>query len=202
MLDLALIEETHTDAAALAPPEEGHALRTLALAFENDPPCRWLFPEGQDYRRHFPTFARAFGGAAIARGTALATPDISGVALWLAPGEGPDEDALAALIEVAVPPRRRTDVFAVFDEMGRRHPHESHWYLPLIGVAPAHQGQGRGSQLLRPILARCDADGVHAYLEATTAQSVPLYVRHGFVVLDEIRIGGCPPIVPMLRRPR
>jgi hypothetical protein len=48
---------------------------------------------------------------------------------------------------------RRATVFAVFEQMGRYHPHEPHWYLPLIGVDPAHQPKGYGSALLRQALA-------------------------------------------------
>jgi GNAT superfamily N-acetyltransferase len=189
-------------AVATLEPEDAHgAFTTLARAFAADPPSRWLFPDEHQYRHFFPAFAQAFGGAAIRDGTALATHDGSGVALWLAPGAGPDEDALAQLIERSVPERRRAGVFAVFDEMGRRHPTEPHWYLPLIGVEPAQQGRGLGAALLRPVLDECDAAQLPAYLEATSAASIPLYRRHGFEPLDEIRAGDCPPIVPMLRLP-
>jgi len=75
--------------------------------------------------------------------------------------------------------------------MARVHPIEAHWYLPLVGVAPASQGQGLGSTLLGPILAACDVAGLSAYLEATSRRSVPLYSRHGFEPLGEIRVGDC-----------
>ena len=55
--------------------EPGHAdrvLGVLTLAFAADPPTRWLFPESDEYLRHFPIFARALGGAALPRRTALA----------------------------------------------------------------------------------------------------------------------------------
>jgi ribosomal protein S18 acetylase RimI-like enzyme len=47
-------------------------------------------------------------------------------------------------------------VFAVFEQMGRCHPQEAHWYLPLIGVDPAHQRKGHGSALLEHALSQCD----------------------------------------------
>ncbi len=59
----------------------------------------------------------------------------------------------------------QSDVFAVFEQMGRHHPREPHWFLPLIGVDPMYQGQGRGSALLRHALLQCDRDRVPAYLE-------------------------------------
>jgi len=149
------------------------ALHTLTRAFSDDPPCRWLFPDEMRYRRYFPTFAEAFGGEAITQGTVLADRDFSGVALWLPPGTGPNEKALAGLIEQGVPKKRQAEVFALFAEMARVHPTEPHWYLPLIGVEPGQQGRGLGAALLGPVLNVCDAAQLPAYLEATTSRSVP-----------------------------
>jgi len=202
MLDLTLRASKTGGVSALSPLQAQCALRTLTLAFEHDPACRWLFPEDAQYRLSFPIFALAFAGAAINRGTALVTPAVSGVALWLPPGEQPAEKALRASIDSTVSPQRQRDVYTVFAEMARLHPSEAHWYLPLIGVEPARQRQGLGSALLQPILTACDAAGLPAYLEATSPRSVPLYSRHGFKATAEIRIGGCPPIVPMLRPPQ
>jgi GNAT superfamily N-acetyltransferase len=61
------------------------------------------------------------------------------------------------------------------------------------------QGNGYGSALLQASLARCDADGVPAYLEATSERNVPLYERYGFVKLGTIQAGSSPPLTPMLR---
>lgn len=185
--------------------EPGHAdrvLGVLTLAFAADPPTRWLFPESDEYLRHFPIFARALGGAALPRRTALATRDHAGVALWLAPDAAPDEEALARLIEEGVAPQKQADMAAVVEEMVRCHPEEPHWYLPLIGVEPARQGRGLGAVLLRAALQRVDAEGLPAYLESTNPRNRPLYEQHGFAPIGEIKIGSCPPIVPMLRRAR
>ena len=45
-------------------------LGALTLAFSGDPPCRWAWPDPQQYLEAFPRFARAFGGWAIEHGTA------------------------------------------------------------------------------------------------------------------------------------
>ena len=74
-------------------------LATLTLAFSGDPPCRWAWPEPQLYLEAFPRFARAFGGGAIAHGTAHYYEGFSGVALWLPPGAAPDEESLVKVIE-------------------------------------------------------------------------------------------------------
>jgi GNAT superfamily N-acetyltransferase len=86
--------------------------------------------------------------------------------------------------------------------MGRFHPSEPHWYLPLIGTDPVQQGKGYGSALLRHALAICDQEKMPAYLEATSPRNVPLYQRHGFEGLGTIQVGTSPPITPLLRKPR
>ena len=71
----------------------------------------------------------------------------------------------------------------------------------MIGVDPAHQGQGYGSALLQHGLARCDREDKLAYLESTSPSRV-LYQRHGFELLGTIQGGSSPQLFPMLRKPR
>jgi hypothetical protein len=47
--------------------DQSRLLNTLASAFAADPAVRWMYPDAQQYRSHFPAFVRAFGGRAIAR---------------------------------------------------------------------------------------------------------------------------------------
>jgi ribosomal protein S18 acetylase RimI-like enzyme len=108
---------------------------------------------------------------------------------------------MTKLIEERVAPEKRAVMAAVIEEMGRYHPEQPHWYLPFIGVDPAHQGHGLGAMLLHASLTRCDAAPLPAYLESTNPRNRPLYERHGFEAIGEIKVGDCPPIVPMLRRP-
>jgi len=70
-------------------------------------------------------------------------------------------------------------------DMERRLPPfipESAWYLSIMGVAPARQGQGLGGRLLAPTLAEADSLGVICFLETFNPRSVPFYARHGFAV--------------------
>src|SRR5947209_6747763 len=84
---------------------------------------------------------------------------------------------------------------ALLQLMERRHLREPHYYFPYIGVAPAAQGRGLGSQLMMPTLERCDELGLAAYLEATSPRNAALYRRLGFVPRDELRFAGSPPLV-------
>jgi GNAT superfamily N-acetyltransferase len=87
-------------------------------------------------------------------------------------------------------------------QMAEFHPQEPHWYLPLIGVDTTKQGQGYGSALLVHALARCDEDGLPAYLEASSPRNKVLYARHGFEEIGVIQAGSSPPMWPMLRPAR
>ena len=177
-------------------------LAVLALAFGSDPPCRWAWPDPQQYLEAFPRFAQAFGGGAMAHGTANYYAGFSGVALWLPPGVAPDEAALVQVIQETVAASRKEAMFAMFEQMDAFHPREVHWHLPLIGVDPAHQGKGIGAALLRHVLNACDGQKAVAYLEATSRRNVPLYERHGFEALGSIQVADSPPVVPMVRQPR
>jgi GNAT superfamily N-acetyltransferase len=72
----------------------------------------------------------------------------------------------------------------------------------LLGTDPDRQGRGLGSLLLRQTLSELDWARTPAYLEASTPRSRALYLRHGFVVMNEIRLpGGGPPLWRMWRDP-
>jgi GNAT superfamily N-acetyltransferase len=175
---------------------------TIVAAFADDPVVRWSFSDPEAYRAYVPAFMRAFAGRALVDGSAYVTDDFAGVALWLTPGTGPDEEAMAAIVMDAINETKKSEVFALMEQMGQYHPQEPHWYLPLIGVQPSKQGNGYGAALLRASLERSDADGAPSYLEATSERNIPLYERHGFVKLGTIQAGSSPPLVPMLRKAR
>jgi ribosomal protein S18 acetylase RimI-like enzyme len=178
------------------------AFAVIVCAFINDPAARWSWPRSDDFLRNMPLAAEAFGGKSFALGTADAIDDFAGVALWLPPGVKADEEALGALFERTAPASIQQDLAGVFEQMGNFHPHEPHWYLPLIGVDPSRQGQRLGDKLMARALARCDADRMPAYLESSNPRNLGFYERHGFESLGNIQVGSSPTIVPMLRKPR
>jgi ribosomal protein S18 acetylase RimI-like enzyme len=201
MLTASVLGAAAPGVAGVGPRDSARVLNTITLAFAADPPSRWLYPDDGDYLGHFPAFIKALGGAALYGGTAFATEGFSGTALWLAPDLSPDEEALMRVVET-IAPDRRADMGAVIEQMERYHPSEPHWYLPFIAVRPSHQGRGLGGTLLRRGLCEADAAELPAYLESTNPRNQPLYERHGFEAIGEIRVGTCPPIVPMLRKAR
>lgn len=182
--------------------DEAPVIDVVVLAFSTDPAARWLYPNPHQYLTHFPPFVRAFGGKAFAQGSAHYVDGYAGAALWLPPEVHPDDDVLIPLLHRTVAEREQQDAFAVFEQMGRYHPSEPHWYLPLIGVDPTQQRKGYGSALLQHALLPCDRDHTLAYLESSNPANIPLYQRHGFVLLGTIQAGASPPLFPMLRQPQ
>lgn len=188
--------------SVVASADTARAVDTVVLAFAADPVSRWTWPHAQAYLTSMPRLVSAFGGQAFEHGTAYCVEAYAGVALWLPPGVGPDEGILAEIVQTTVDAAIRNDVFGVFEQMAEYHPSEPHWYLPLIGVDPAHQGRGYGDALMTYALQRCDRDHAPAYLESTNSRNISLYRRHGFEALGSIQVGSSPPLVPMLRQAR
>lgn len=128
----------------MAAAEEDLAVETVVLAFAADPMARWTWPQGHRYLAAMPRMIRALGGSAFSDGSAFCTDGYAGTALWLSPGVDSDEEELGAAIESTVARSIAPETTAILEEMAAYHPTEPHWYLPLIGVDPAHQGGGHG----------------------------------------------------------
>lgn len=174
----------------------------ITLAFATDPIVRWAFPDPATYLAVMPQVAAAFGGNGFQHGSAHLIDGGIGAAMWLPPSIAPDEEKLMTLTEAHAAKDRVGEMMQVFEQMDRYHPKEPCWYLPLIGVDPAHQGRGCGSALLQYALAQCDADGLPAYLESSNPRNISLYLRHGFEIIGNIQAGSSPTMTPMLRRVR
>lgn len=182
--------------------DQAAIIQSLTLAFSADPAVRWTWPEPDAFMTWFPRFIKAFGGHAFGHGTAYTVAGHRGAALWLPPGGQSDDEVIDEILRQSLSPAMHEEVMAVLEQMGSHHPTEPHWYLPLIGVDPHHQGQGHGAALMKHAMAVCDEAGQAAYLESTNPKSIGLYERHGFEVLGRIQLGSSPPIFPMLRPAR
>lgn len=182
--------------------ERPTALDTLVLAFAADPVERWLYPQPDTYLGSFRRFLVAFGGRAFDEQTAWKIGQCSAVALSLPPGAEPDGDSLIPTLTDTVAPDQHDAMFAVLGQMEEAHPAYPHRYLPWLGVDPAVQGRGLGTQVLRPCLAAVDHSHLPAYLETPNPRTIPFYERLGFEVTGQAQAGSCPPITCMLRQAR
>ena len=177
-------------------------VEVLAEAFADDPLLAPLFPDGEPRRR------RAFFRLDVPRsqrlGGAWTTSDGAGAAVWYPPGawEPSTWEDLRVLPTAARAFGRRLGLAArVLAALHEHHPRQPHWYLYSLGAVPGRQGQGLGSALLRPVLERCDREGLPAYLEATSPRNQALYRRHGFVDRPPLPLPGGATAYPMWREP-
>jgi ribosomal protein S18 acetylase RimI-like enzyme len=182
--------------------DKENIIDTLVLSFSADPVERWLYPGPRAYLTNFPIFLTAFAAKTFESEKAYYVNDYAGAALWLPPNVDLDDEAINTSLEQTLDKQRQPDAFALLEQMSRYHPHEPHWYLAIIGVDAAQQGQGVGSMLMQHSLALCDSDRALAYLESTNPKNIPFYERHGFELLGTIQVGASPPMFPMLRKPQ
>lgn len=181
-----------------------------ARGFEDDPVVSWLLRRdhrrGEANREFFRTVARS---VYFPRGEVYINQARNGATMWLPPGEeeGPglieQVKQLPIVIRVCgwsgVPRLLRVQTL-----LDGKHPETPHYYLFSIATLPEKRGQGIGSGLMEPMTRRLDEQQVPAYLENSRKTNLPFYMRHGFEVLEQIRLPGDdgPPMWLMWREPR
>jgi len=179
---------------------------SLARAFHDDPVTTFIFPTTRYEERLAGYFRTHLGKIALAHGLTYTTEGHHGGAIWLPPGawQLTPMDLARTLpgtvraLGAKLPMALRNLVY-----IEKRHPKAPHYYLATLGTHPDHQGKGIGSALLEPVLSRCDAEGMPAYLESSKEKNLAFYGRHGFEVTEELALpGGGPPLWLMWRRAR
>ena len=130
----------------------------MTMAFSTDPAVRWALPDPLQYINTFMPLVTLFGGKSFEHGSAYVIGDFSGVAQWLPPGVQPDDGPIGELFEQNMSEPKLSEVMFMFEQMVGFHPHEPHWYIPLMGVDPVFQGRGYGTELMRHGLVACDRD--------------------------------------------
>jgi ribosomal protein S18 acetylase RimI-like enzyme len=184
----------------------GDIAQSLALAFEDDPVWRFLVPDpAKRVKRCVTIFTAMLRIQHLPHSVSFTDVDRVGAALWDHPGHwrmtawqvlrgtpafvrGFGAGTVRALSTLAV--------------MERRHPRNAHYYLAILGTRPDYQGKGIGSSLMRPVLDRCDREGIGAYLESSKESNIAFYRRHGFEVTGEVVLPGGPTVWPMWRDPQ
>jgi len=126
-----------------------------------------------------------------------------GVAVWLLP-QPPDVRSRAArnkraFLETTLDPEGCANYHRIVNFMsaktasaldpGRGNPERGNpehgnndaWYLSIVAVDPASQGQGLGRKLLEPTIAEADRVSATCYLETFSPRNLSFYERLGFV---------------------
>lgn len=193
------------------------AIAALAQAFLADPIMQYFYavePESRLRGLHWLSqlmvrYSQPYDQVYIA--TTESNPDrVQGCAVWLPPSAYPlNIWRLLWLGFYQFPLHVRRDrigeFFELFEHTEQCHKEamtEPHWYLAMLGVSPAFQGQGVGGTLLQPVLNAANRDRVPCYLETSTEGGVRFYQRLGFEILRvEQRTPEAPTFWTMRRNP-
>ncbi|MBC7813928.1 MAG: GNAT family N-acetyltransferase [Burkholderiales bacterium] len=172
------------------------AAEIMARAFYRDPLWDYIMPDEHKQAAQLAKTFRVFMTASIRNGQTYGAGDpIEGVAVWSAPNQ---KDGFAGLMgagflrllfsPVALGFLKAGSMFGRAEAMQKLYAPEPHFYLNAIGVLPEAQGKGLASKLIRPFLARADAQGVSTYTETMTTSNVPLYEHYGFQCMEDYRV--------------
>jgi GNAT superfamily N-acetyltransferase len=178
----------------------------LADAFLNDPLFTWLLSGGLRLKPRLRTmFAAEMEQYVLPNGgTVWTTSGCDGAVAELPPGawEMPKSfTGKEALKWMRALGRRLPLAGKVRRAMEERHLREPHFYVRMVGVRSALQGQGVGTALMRPTLERADSAALPTYIEASSERSAALYERLGFVHMDVLELPEGGPPVWLMRRP-
>lgn len=180
----------------------------LGRAFTTDPVFGWILQGagGLEHRLTLAFTAFSVGAARKPSAQVLVTPERTAAAIWLPPGEWrvPVRDVVGQMPRLLrAYGTRSVRALKLLSVVEKQHPTEPHWYLEAIGTVPEARGQGIGPRVLTPVLEKCDAAGLPAYLESSNPRNIGFYERHGFVKMPLFALpNGCPVITPMWRDPR
>jgi ribosomal protein S18 acetylase RimI-like enzyme len=169
----------------------------LAQAFLRDPFYEYIMPDSE--RR--PAQLRWWMARLIRYGyehghVRTASHPVSGAAVWLNPDAPTVSVAAMVRLGMAAAPLRigltgfvrMVRVTTEWEHLHKQEP-ARHWYLMVIGVDPAQQGQGIGTGLMRPVLEQADRALLPCYLETMTVPNLGFYKKQGFQVVAEGRAG-------------
>ncbi|HXC55589.1 MAG TPA: GNAT family N-acetyltransferase [Rhizomicrobium sp.] len=208
-------EDRHALLAAAGRPrrattdDAGTLSRLLSAAFLADPVMNWIARPGarraQALEQFFFWLLKV---RALPFGEVWMSQDAGACAVWLPPGTPASPGGffeqmrlMPMFVRLCGFPRLARGS-AMGDAMEKNHPHEPHFYLAFIAVAPRLQGLGLGGALLDATVRRADEAGVPAYLENSNPKNTRLYERAGFVSGKNIAPKDAPPLIAMWRAKR
>lgn len=210
MSEAKLEEDRHTLLAGAANPRRAKEAdarplaRLLSASFQTDPVFDWIARPG---RRRAEVLEEFFFW--LLRTRALPFGEVwasdGAVAVWIppdapaSPGGFFEQLRLLPLFWRLCGLPRLGRGAAVGDAMEKNHPHESHFYLAFVAVAPRLQGMGLGGAILDATIKRVDEMRWACYLENSNPRNTRLYERLGFMTRKNIAPAGAPPMMAMWR---
>jgi GNAT superfamily N-acetyltransferase len=168
----------------------GRLTALLTDAFESDPLWSWAFPN----RDPLAAWWRFLIGSALRYPWVWISGDYAAASVWIPP-QGveltEEEEARAEPLLRELIGDRGAEVFELTERFDASHPDgPPHYYLSLLGIDPAHRGEGLGMGLLAENLKRTDAEGYPTYLESSNPANNVRYGRLGYRQVGEFTTPG------------
>ena len=166
----------------------------LARAMQHSPDMKYFI--GDDSRM-LETPAKRFYQSVICigliYGEVFTTPSMLGIAVWVSPEYNSftfesmfRTGFLRAILSMGFGSLWRFVRSSIFvEKLQKQAISVPHWTLVFIGVEPTHRGKGIGGNLIQPILARADSDGIPCYVESVDERNLTFYQRHGFEIVKD-----------------
>ena len=173
------------------------ASEVLVRAFWNYPLSTYSYPNELVRERRLPYFFQYVLHYGIRYGEVYTTsPEIGGVAIWLPSDNFPmtlrrilRSVPLSVTFNLGRESGQRMKAFGDYiDDVHKHLAPFKHWFLQTMGVDPQFQGKGYAGELLRPMLARIDEEGLPCYLETLKERNVPLYEHFNFKLVEKSTI--------------
>ena len=184
----------------------------LMKAFMTSVVYTYIFPDPEERMRSLRRYFRAYLRFNLLVGEVYTTEDLHEVACWLSP-----ENLLRSIWGMVRSGFATSRTLKYYDNETKKRlfsvvrytegikkivVKQPFWYLALLGVDPVCQRQGIGGQLLQPVLAKTDWEGLPVYLETDTEDNVRFYERQNFKVVNEGWVPGADfKIWAMARKP-
>jgi ribosomal protein S18 acetylase RimI-like enzyme len=175
------------------------AAAMAARAFQDSPLSVHFFPDASERKDKLPYIFQFMIGYGLLYGEAYAiSPNLEGVAVWL-PSEKArmtrrgdiGSEGLSRLLKVEKETAAKWNSFDDYvASLHKRHVPFPHWYLQLLGIAPAYQGKGYAGTLLKAMFTRIDKERLPCFLETDKKRNVSLYQHYGFKVVEEGIVPG------------
>lgn len=162
--------------------------QTLALAFQEDPAFRYIFPCDDDRATRLQKLFRLIFDSEGRSGMRFATVDGAAASLWRRPGQaqiGLAEMVLQSVSLAAALGPHAIKALRISRAIDARFPSQPFWYLHYLGCVPDRQRRGLGDAVVRAGLAR--TAGHPVYLETAQPNNIVFYERFGFSVTAQWR---------------
>jgi len=187
----------------------GEAVDLLVAAFADDPGYRHFANAARsDYRHRLRLWFREGTAVQEASGQpvlgVLDGGQLAGVAVIQAPGASfPVLAQVRWLLTLSwqISPLTTWRTYRNMRATVRCHPADPHYYLPILGVHPNHQGKGFGRLLLDELHARSERHpaSTGVCLETENPANVAMYRHFGYRVTHRLTVGRLP--VTVMFRP-